>query len=74
MSKQYFENNPDLASEPINFTYYFKKNLLNFKSDNGVFSKRGVDFGSSLLLQSVEIKESESILDVGCGIGIIVSL
>ena len=59
-----------MASEPINFTYYFKKNLLNFKSDNGVFSKRGVDFGSSLLLQSVEIKESESILDVGCGIGI----
>ena len=70
MSKQYFENNPNLVSEPINFTYYFKKNLLNFKSDNGVFSKRGVDFGSSLLLQSVEIRDREEVLDVGCGIGI----
>lgn len=70
MSKQYFENNPDLVSEPFTFTYYFKKNLLTFKSDNGVFSKKGVDFGSSLLLQSIEINENEYVLDVGCGIGI----
>lgn len=71
MSKQYFENNPDLASEPFEFTYYFKKNLLTFKSDNGVFSKRGVDFGSSLLLQNVQLNENDNVLDVGCGVGII---
>ncbi|MBQ2891369.1 MAG: class I SAM-dependent methyltransferase [Bacilli bacterium] len=71
MSKQYFENNPELSSKPFYISFYFRKNNLKFKSDNGVFSKRAVDFGSNLLLKSVEVLEDDSILDVGCGIGII---
>ena len=52
MSKQYFENNQELVSEPFYITYYFHKHILKFKSDNGVFSKKAVDFGSSLLLKN----------------------
>ena len=70
MSKQYFENNQELVSEPFYITYYFHKHILKFKSDNGVFSKKAVDFGSSLLLKNVEVFENDRILDVGCGIGI----
>lgn len=71
MSKQYFENNPELESNEIKITYYFKKEKLEFLTDNGVFSKGGVDFGSSLLLKTVEINEEQTALDVGCGYGTI---
>lgn len=71
MSNQYFENNANLASNETKLTYYFKKIKLEFISDNGVFSKGGIDFGSSLLLKTVEIKTEKNILDVGCGYGTI---
>lgn len=43
---------------------------MNFTSDNGVFSKNTVDFGSKLLIEAFELEEkSGEILDVGCGYG-----
>ena len=71
MSNQYFENNANLASNETKIKYYFKKTELTFISDNGVFSKGGIDFGSSLLLRSLELNDSKTVLDVGCGYGTI---
>lgn len=71
MSNQYFDNNPNLVSKPFKFNFYFKQKHLTFNSDNGVFSKSGVDFGSSLLLKNVVLDNHQKVLDVGCGIGII---
>lgn len=71
MSNQYFENNTNLASNEVKLKYYFKKTELTFISDNGVFSKGGIDFGSSLLLKSLILENSKTILDVGCGYGTI---
>ena len=71
MSNQYFDNNPNLKDEPLTINYYFKGQTLVFNSNSGVFSKRTVDFGTSLLLQSVKITEEKTLLDVGCGIGVI---
>ena len=43
---------------------------LRFKTDNGVFSKREVDFGSRLLVETFQMPDlSGDILDVGCGYG-----
>ena len=45
---------------------------MSFFSDNGVFSKDKLDFGSTLLLETVfekVNKENLNILDVGCGYG-----
>lgn len=44
---------------------------MNFLTDNGVFSKKAVDFGSSLLLKSLPTLNNVNILDVGCGYGTI---
>lgn len=47
---------------------------MDFLSDNGVFSKNKIDFGSSLLVQSIienKLGEYNNILDVGCGYGFI---
>ena len=72
MSNQYFENNPNLSSDERIITYYFKGNTFRFITDNGVFSKKGVDFGSSLLLQNFYTEKTMTkILDVGTGYGVI---
>ncbi len=43
-----------------------------FLTDNGVFSKDGLDFGSRLLLEVIPLDEvGANILDVGCGYGCI---
>ena len=42
-----------------------------FLTDNGVFSKDGLDFGSRLLLESIPLEEvGGKILDMGCGYGV----
>ncbi len=69
----YFTNNKDLASNKKNFTFKFLDKTYTFASDNGVFAKSGIDYGSSLLIQTI-IKNNgldESMLDVGCGYGTI---
>lgn len=43
-----------------------------FFTDNGVFSKDGLDFGSRLLLECIPMDEvGANILDVGCGYGVL---
>ena len=45
-------------------------NHFQFLTDNGVFSKDGLDFGSRLLLESIPLEEvGGKILDMGCGYG-----
>ncbi len=68
---QYFDN--------VNLESNIKKHQVNifnnnyyFNTDNGVFSKDGLDFGTRLLLESLPLKDlGEKILDVGCGYGVI---
>ena len=69
---QYFEYNPNLKSEIREIKYTFKGNELTFNVDNGVFSKDRVDFGTNVLLNSLpDLKGFKSILDMGCGYGVI---
>lgn len=43
-----------------------------FYTDNGVFSKTGLDFGSRLLLETIPLDEvGGKVLDMGCGYGVI---
>ena len=45
---------------------------FNFYTDNGVFSKKKLDYGTRLLIESVLSEElSGTALDVGCGYGVI---
>ena len=43
-----------------------------FFTDNGVFSKKGIDFGSRLLLEFIPLVEvGAEVLDMGCGYGVL---
>lgn len=67
----YFTNS-DGKSELKKTTCIVNDKKFIFNTDNGVFSKRGLDFGSRTLIDvllSLEI--SGNLLDVGCGYGVI---
>lgn len=66
----YYTNNVDARSAENFFDYVLNGHKLRFTTDIGVFSKRGVDFGSRLLVESFTVPEVDGdILDVGCGYG-----
>ena len=66
---QYFDN-VDLKSEIRKFNVTIFNSSYSFFSDNGVFCKEHLDFGTRLLLESIPWKEINGpILDVGCGYG-----
>ena len=73
----YFINDENLVSNIQEFSVSIQNCLFHFKTDNGVFSKKELDFGSKLLIETV-LKENiqGEVLDLGCGygaIGIIIS-
>ncbi|MEH7376931.1 class I SAM-dependent methyltransferase [Neobacillus sp. C211] len=70
MSEHYYSRMQKVESDPKFWDYTLKNNQFRFKTDNGVFSKREVDFGSRLLIESFEMPNADGLLlDVGCGYG-----
>lgn len=68
----YYENDKNLKSDKHIVTYTYKDNILKYNADNGVFSKERVDFGTNVLLNSLpDIGDKKSVLDVGCGYGVV---
>jgi len=74
----YFTNNENLISETRELNYKYGSFSFTFLSDNGVFSKKGIDYGSKLLVETYldDNNKELKVLDVGCGygyIGIVIS-
>ena len=69
----YFENDQNLKSELRELSYTYNSSFFKFNSDNGVFSKNKIDYGSKLLLETYlnEANVNVNVLDVGCGYGLI---
>ncbi len=66
----YFENNPTSSHEEKMIKVFIKNNHFSFITDNDVFSKKGLDFGTRTLLESIDIdKINGKVLDFGCGYG-----
>ncbi len=68
----YFENDENLASEIKPFNISINGNSFTFNTDNGVFSKGELDFGTNLLIKNIlKLNITGDILDLGCGYGAI---
>ena len=66
----HYFTNEDLPSDIKEVECHVLGRRFIFLTDNGVFSKDGVDFGSQLLLESIPLNEiGKKVLDVGCGYG-----
>ena len=69
---QYFDNDNNIKHNKRIIEFYFNDKKYNLYSDNGVFSKDKFDYGTRVLLDSIDIsKLSGNVLDLGCGIGVV---
>lgn len=64
----YFTNDNIKTNEKI-VDVKIKDTSLKFIVDNGVFSKRGLDFGTRTLLENINSKIEGDVLDFGTGYG-----
>ena len=68
----HYFTNEHLPSDIKETSFVVLNNRFKFLTDNGVFSKDGLDFGSRLLLEVVPLEEvGGKILDMGCGYGVL---
>lgn len=64
----YFDQNPDTESNIETIKVKINDNIYVFKTDNSVFSKKGLDFGTRTLLENIK-EVNGDVLDFGCGYG-----
>lgn len=69
MAEHYYSKQPTAASDPKSIQVPLRGRTFTFVTDAGVFSKGGIDFGSRLLIEMMDIAEQDEVLDVGCGYG-----
>ena len=66
----YYTDNSNLASNKREFDYYFDNEVFRFTTDNGVFSKKNIDYGSYILIKTIyKLNLGNSLLDLGSGYG-----
>lgn len=67
----YFTNNENLKSEIVKVSTSINDVEFYFYTDNGVFSKGELDFGTELLLKTFKYTypQEKKALDIGCGCG-----
>lgn len=66
----YFDSNPNSKSEEKLIRCEINGSIYNFYTDNNVFSKKYLDFGTRTLLEAIDTNEiTGDILDFGCGYG-----
>ena len=70
MGSHYFKNDGNVKSEERLIRFYFRGKLFELFSDNGVFSKNGLDEGSNILIEYIlKLPLNGRLLDMGCGYG-----
>ncbi|OIU72880.1 class I SAM-dependent methyltransferase [Rossellomorea aquimaris] len=70
MTNHYYSSKPEVGSNPQSIQFELRGHSFRFKTDQGVFSKKEVDFGSRTLIENFKLPETEgALLDVGCGYG-----
>ena len=61
----------DVPSREITFRAELRGASLTFSATWGLFSPKGIDAGTHLLLEHLDIQDGDTCLDLGCGYGAI---
>ncbi|MEC0269896.1 class I SAM-dependent methyltransferase [Paenibacillus anseongense] len=69
MSEHYYTQRPTVKHDVNVAQEELRGRKYTFLTDAGVFSKKGVDYGSKHLIETMQLKEDAKVLDVGCGYG-----
>jgi 16S rRNA (guanine1207-N2)-methyltransferase len=68
-SNHYFAAHPKSKLRLGIIRTYLRGRQFEFLTSSGVFSKKRLDLGTRLLIESMVLPEEGSVLDVGCGYG-----
>jgi 16S rRNA (guanine1207-N2)-methyltransferase len=68
---QYFDDDPDVSSDPVTIDVTLPDTAFTLRTDRGVFARGQLDTGTSMLLRApdVPLASSGNLLDLGCGAG-----
>jgi len=69
MVNHYFVQHPKSKPKLGLIRTYLRRRPFEFLTASGVFSKKRVDLGTRLLIESMVLPEKGLVLDVGCGYG-----
>ncbi|MDN4605533.1 class I SAM-dependent methyltransferase [Paenibacillus sp. F6_3S_P_1C] len=69
MSNHYYSDKPQVAHDRRATEAELRGWKLRLVTDAGVFSKNGIDYGSRVLIDAIELTAGAYVLDVGCGYG-----
>ncbi|GFN33409.1 class I SAM-dependent methyltransferase [Paenibacillus xylaniclasticus] len=69
MSNHYYSRTPEAAHDRKVHETELRGFRFKFITDAGVFSKSGIDYGSRVLIETIDIPPDAKVLDVGCGYG-----
>lgn len=69
MSEHYFVRHPKSKPNLGVIRAYFRGRFFEFVTASGVFSRRRIDPGTRLLIESMILPEEGCVLDLGCGYG-----
>ncbi|MCI4333377.1 MAG: methyltransferase [Thermoplasmata archaeon] len=65
----YFTERPRSPSSRRQLRFLFQGSVLVFEVDRGVFGSSGLDPGTALLIESLAVRPTDRVLDLGCGWG-----
>ncbi|MBF0713492.1 class I SAM-dependent methyltransferase [Gemella sp. GH3] len=70
--EHYYTNKPNSNSNERKISGYINDKKYYFYTDNGVFSKGNIDFGTKTMLENFSsTKEEAEVCDLGCGYGVV---
>ena len=67
----YYTSAPTSAHKPGEVSFDYRGHHLVFATDSGVFSRTELDRGTEVLIDTLPEEISGSVLDMGCGYGVI---
>ncbi|MBU7012689.1 MAG: class I SAM-dependent methyltransferase [Theionarchaea archaeon] len=69
--EHYFTRKPTSSEKEKIIEDTLKGRKLKFRTSSGVFSKDKIDFGTRILVETVDVSLEDVVLDAGCGYGVI---
>jgi len=69
--EHYYTERPTSLRQPVSYEDTLRGLTLKFWTDHGVFSRGHTDPGSEEIIKAMDLTGASSILDLGCGYGII---
>ncbi|MFT4308635.1 MAG: class I SAM-dependent methyltransferase [Candidatus Woesearchaeota archaeon] len=71
MSEHYSTAQPTSEERSASYRYVLDGAELVITTVSGVFGKKGLDRGSQVLIEYADLKEASTLLDLGCGTGVV---